>query len=192
MTSSSVRAGHLCGPAPVVKRGDRVDQADGVRAAILRGGFQARACESAACPDREKRSRGRSSWTGFVEKKSPGPRHSASSSARSRSAGPKFSTRPTVGRGVAVRGVDAPGQIRVPRFPHGAAQLLEVVLVRERRVLVEPLRRQQLGGAALGLPAVLETNPDANEGLGRLGERDHAEAKGHAQPHVALEERDSP
>jgi hypothetical protein len=67
--------------------------------------------------------------------------------------------------------------------------LLEVVFVAERRVLVEPFRRQQLGGGALGFLAVLEADARAHERLRRLGERHHAEAKRHAQPHVALEER---
>ena len=54
------------------------------------------------------------------------------------------------------------------RAPSDAAQLVEVLLVRQRGVLVEPLRRQQLRRRALGLAAVLQPDARAHEGLRRL------------------------
>ena len=77
--------------------------------------------------------------------------------------------RAVVAREVAERGVGARrrGSSRA-RDAERRAQLVEVVLVAERRVLVEPLRRQQLGGHALGLAAVGEPDAHAHEGLRRL------------------------
>jgi hypothetical protein len=89
-----------------------------------------------------------------------------------------------------VRGIKAAGEIIISRPAHRSAQLLEVLLVAERRVLVEPLRREQLGRRAFSFLSVLKNNSGSNERLRRLGQRDHAEAKGHAQLHRALEELD--
>jgi hypothetical protein len=68
------------------------------------------------------------------------------------------------------------------------AQLLDVLGVRERRVLVEPLRRQHLGRRAPAAAAVLELHARAHVCLGRRRERDRAEAERHAQAHIALEQ----
>jgi hypothetical protein len=65
-----------------------------------------------------------------------------------------------------------------------SAKLVEVLRIAERRVLVEPLRRKELGGTPLGFLGILEPDARAHEGLRRLGKRHHAEAKRHAQPHV--------
>ena len=81
---------------------------------------------------------------------------------------------------------DAALEVERFRQAQGAAQLLGVVGVRERGVLVEPLRRQHLGGLAPRAAPVLERDTHARVGLGRLGQRDGAEAEGQAQAHVAL------
>src|SRR5262249_2446700 len=57
----------------------------------------------------------------------------------------------------------------------------------EAGALVEPLGGEHLGGAALGLATAGEPDAHAREGLRGFRQRDHAEAKRHAQAHVALE-----
>ncbi len=95
-----------------------------------------------------------------------------------------------VARKVAEGTVDPAVRVEPAGDAQRVAQLLEVVLVAERGVLVEPLRRHQLGRHALGLRAVVQADARAHEGLRRGGERDHAEAEGHAQLDVALEQLD--
>jgi hypothetical protein len=70
------------------------------------------------------------------------------------------------------------------------AELVEVVLVAQGRVLVEPLGCEQFGRSPFRPSPVLQPDPHARESLRRLGERDDSETKGHAQAHVALEELD--
>src|SRR5262249_19891616 len=65
-------------------------------------------------------------------------------------------------------------------------KLVEVLLVGEGRVLVEPFGREHLGGGALGLAPVVEPDAGPQKGLRRRGERGGAEAKRHPELHVAL------
>jgi hypothetical protein len=71
-----------------------------------------------------------------------------------------------------------------------AAELVEIVLVGEVRVLVEPFGGEKLGGPADGLAAVAHLDGGPDEGLRCLGQGDDAEAERHAQLHRALEEAD--
>jgi hypothetical protein len=57
-------------------------------------------------------------------------------------------------RGMAPRGLGAVREVALARRAQRSAQLLVVVLVGERRVLVEPLRREQLGCGAFGFAAI--------------------------------------
>ena len=67
-------------------------------------------------------------------------------------------------------------------------QLLEIVLVGEREILVEPLGRQQLRRRSPMRAAVGKLDPHTHERLRRLGERDNAEPKGQAQAHFPFVE----
>ncbi len=82
-------------------------------------------------------------------------------------------------------------EVELARDAERRAQLVEVVFVAQRRVLVEPLGRQQLGRHALAAAAVGEPDAHARKDLRRLGQRDDAEAKRHAQPDIALEQVDA-
>jgi len=82
----------------------------------------------------------------------------------------------------AALGIERAGDLQRP------PELREVVLVAERRILVEPLRSQHLRRRAAGLPPVLQGDPDTHEGLGRLREGDDAKAKGHAEPDAPLQQ----
>ena len=68
------------------------------------------------------------------------------------------------------------------------AQLLEIVLVGEREILVEPLGREQLRRRSPMRAAVGKLDARAHEHLRRLRERDHAEPKRHAQAHLPFVE----
>ena len=72
------------------------------------------------------------------------------------------------------------------RQGNGVAQLVEVLLVAERRVLVEPFRRQQLRGHPRGLAAVGVAQDRADEQLRRPSQGDDAEPERQAQDDVAL------
>ena len=98
--------------------------------------------------------------------------------------------RPVAVDPVSERGVLPAGEVGIPGQGERAAQLIEILLVRERGVLVEPLRHQQLGGGALGLAPVLEPDARAHERLRRARERRRAEAERQPQRDVALVERD--
>ena len=77
-------------------------------------------------------------------------------------------------------------QIGVGREPQRKSKLVEIVLVRQRQILVEPFGRQQFGGGApMRLPAG-QLDAGAHKTLRRLGKRNHAEAKRHAQAHGSL------
>ena len=76
------------------------------------------------------------------------------------------------------------------REPQRQPQLVEIVLVRQRQVLVKPFRRQHLGGGAPLRTAVGELDTHAHETLRRLGQRHHAEPERHSQVNVSLEETD--
>lgn len=97
------------------------------------------------------------------------------------------------------RGMQAEGgtggarsRIRLCSQRHGAAQLIEMVFVAQRGRLVEPFRRQQLGGHARAFAAVVGTNAHRHEDLRRLAQRDHAKTTMHAQAHLAFEEAGRP
>ena len=130
-------------------------------------------------------------------------RRSASKIARSTSAGPKLAT--SGGRPAALRRLGVSRRRRcvqpesggLPRRPvvpggHGErpAQLVEIILVGQRRVLVEPLGRQDLGRPAGALTPVCQPDARPDEALRRLGQRHHAEAKRHAQHDGPLEKVD--
>ena len=68
-----------------------------------------------------------------------------------------------------------------------AAQLREVLLVRELRRLVEPFRHQQLGGNAFAFAAVGKLDARAHEGLRRMRDGDSAEPERNAKAHRPLE-----
>jgi hypothetical protein len=95
-----------------------------------------------------------------------------------------------VAREVAECAVDPAVRVKPAGDAQRVPQLLEVVVVAERRVLVEPLGRHQLGGHAVALGAVIQPYARPHEGLRRGGERDHAEAERHTQCDVALEQLD--
>ena len=96
-----------------------------------------------------------------------------------------------VGAGVeAERGCGACVGIEFGCDRQGPAQLLEVVLVGERQVLVEPFRRQHLRRHAPALAPVPGPDPNPGEGLRCRRQRHHAEAEGHPEDDVALVEAD--
>ncbi len=68
------------------------------------------------------------------------------------------------------------------------AQLLEVLLVGERQILVEPLGHEHFRRRAPMRAAVGKLDARAHEHLRRLGERDNAEPKGQAQAHRSFVE----
>ena len=74
------------------------------------------------------------------------------------------------------------------REPKRQPQLVEIVLVRQRQVLVEPFRRQHLGGGAPLRTAVGKLDTNAHETLRRLGQRHHAEPERHSQVNVSFVE----
>jgi hypothetical protein len=57
-------------------------------------------------------------------------------------------------------------------------QLLEIFLVGEREILVEPFGREQFRRRSPMRAAVGKFDPRAHEHLRRIGERDHAKPKG--------------
>jgi hypothetical protein len=72
--------------------------------------------------------------------------------------------------------------------PERQAQLLEIILVRQCHVLVEPFWRQQLGGATPLRTAVGKFDTRAHKALRRLGERHHTEPERHTQVDVSFVE----
>src|SRR5205809_597342 len=106
--------------------------------------------------------------------------------------GPERDLRAVVVDPVAECGVVAGGEVGVARQRQRGAQLIDVLLVAERRVLVEPFRYQHFGRRAFGLLAVLEGDAGAHEGLRRRGERHDPEAERQPEPHPALEKGDFP
>src|SRR5690606_30459643 len=68
------------------------------------------------------------------------------------------------------------------------AKLVEIVLVRKLRRLVEPFRHEQFGGDALAFAAVCETDPRPHKDLRRFGQRHDAEAERQPEPDRTLEE----
>ena len=86
--------------------------------------------------------------------------------------------------------VSLPASMRCRRaMLQRAPQLVEIVLVGELRRLVEPFWDHQLGGYPLAFPSVGAAHASAHEHLGRLGQRDDAEAERDAQLHRPLVER---
>ena len=81
--------------------------------------------------------------------------------------------------------------IRVGRDLDRLAQLVVVLRVGQRRVLVEPLGRERLGGVAEALAAVVEADLHAHDRLATFGVGDRAETKRHAQPERLLERLDA-
>ena len=70
-------------------------------------------------------------------------------------------------------------------------ELVLVLRVGERRVLVEPLGGEHLGGVAEAFAAVVEADVDAKERLHALGDGDDAEAERQAQAKRLLERLDA-
>ena len=68
------------------------------------------------------------------------------------------------------------------------AKLLEILLIGEREVLVEPLGHEHFRRRSPMRAAVGKLDACAHENLRRLGERDHAEPKGQAQAHLPFVE----
>ena len=87
-----------------------------------------------------------------------------------------------VGRGV--------GQVGVAGQAQHVAQLVEVVVVAQGQVLVEPLGRHQLGRAAPGLAPIGQGQAHPRKGLRAFCERDHAKTKRQAQLHRPLVQGD--
>ena len=85
------------------------------------------------------------------------------------------------GAGLAIR-ITAGGK------PERQAQLSEVVLIRQRQILVEPFRRQQFGGRAPLRTAIGKFDADAHKALWRLGQCHDAKAKRHPKADVTLVE----
>jgi len=67
-------------------------------------------------------------------------------------------------------------------------QLLEIFLVGEREILVEPLGREQFRRRSPVRATVGKFDPCAHEYLRRLGECDHAKPKGQAQAYLPFVE----
>ena len=84
--------------------------------------------------------------------------------------------------------VGAGGEQAVARHRKRAAQLIEILLVGQRRRFVEPFRRQHLGRYAVTLAAVGQLDARAHEQLRRFAQGDDAEAKRQPQRHRPLEE----
>jgi len=88
---------------------------------------------------------------------------------------------PAIGRGRSI------GTLVQPRrLGDRVAQLLKILFVAQLRILVEPLRRQDLGGDSPAFAAVGQAQRDAQKELRRLAQGDDAESKRHAQGDVAL------
>ena len=85
----------------------------------------------------------------------------------------------------------AGAEIGFARDAQRLAQLLEVLLVRERGRLVEPLRHHQLGAWRPSTRASADLGLDAHEGLRAARDRGGAEAKRQAQRDRALEQLDA-
>ena len=80
---------------------------------------------------------------------------------------------------------------RPRRRARSTSELVLVLRVAERRVLVEPLGGEHLGGVAEAFAAVVEADVDANERLHALGDGDDAEAERQAQAKRLLERLDA-
>ena len=82
------------------------------------------------------------------------------------------------------------GRIRigVGGEPERETQLLEIFLVGECEILVEPLGREQLRRRSPTRATVEKFDSGAHEHLRRLGERDHAKPKGQAQAYLPFVE----
>jgi hypothetical protein len=91
-------------------------------------------------------------------------------------------------RGEAEGGVGSGVEDVLPRNLERAAKLVEIVLVAQRRRLVEPFRHQELGRNAFALAIIGEPHAGAYECLRRLRECDHAETKRQPQLHRPLVE----
>jgi hypothetical protein len=81
--------------------------------------------------------------------------------------------------------------IKLHRNVDRLAELLDILVVAEREILVEPFGGQRLGGNAGGAAAVGRGDRHAQHRLRRLGDRDDAEAERQPQFHVALEQLDA-
>ena len=86
------------------------------------------------------------------------------------------------------RGIHSGAEQMPPGDAERPAQLREILLVRQCRRLVEPFRRQQLGGDALSFPPIARPDARAHERLRRLRDRDRAEAERQAKDHRPLVE----
>ncbi len=191
-----------------VARGDRIDHADGM-ARIENGGrvqcaeptreiealqirrevasFDAGQIAANRIEERHAQQPARGIEHRAIDERRPEARHQRIESAR----GARFDVRAIVrgvvaecGTRIAVAGVGRGGDRR------GIAKLLEVVFVGQREVLVEPLRREQLGGHAPAFASVVQAHAHPHERLRRSGERDDAEAERQPQLHVALVQLD--
>ncbi len=78
-------------------------------------------------------------------------------------------------------------QRRLRRQLHGAAELVLIVGVGQRRVLVEPLGGESFRGHPLRLAPVLAADPRAQHGLRAVADGDDAEAEGQAEAEIPLE-----
>ena len=67
-------------------------------------------------------------------------------------------------------------------------QLLEILLIGERKILVEPLGHEHFRRRSPMRVTVRKLDAGAHEYLRRLGECDHAEPKGQAQAHLPFVE----
>jgi hypothetical protein len=71
-------------------------------------------------------------------------------------------------------------------------QLIEIFLVGECKILVEPLGREQFRRRSPMRATVEKFDPRAHKHLRRLGERDHAKPKGQAQAYLPFVEAHFP
>ncbi len=191
-----------------VARGDRINHADGM-ARIENGGhvqcaeppgeiealqirreyacFDAGQIAADRIEERNAQQPARSIEHRAIDERRPEARHQRIESAR----GTRLDVR------AIVRGVVAECGTRIAiagvgrrRDGGGIAQLLKVVFVGQREILVEPLRREQLGGHTPAFAAVVQPYPHPHESLRRRRERDDAEAERQPQLHVALVQLD--
>ena len=89
---------------------------------------------------------------------------------------------------MAKRGSCLAVDIGAGREPQRQPQLVEIILVRQRQVLVEPFRGEQFCGGAPLRSAVGKLDTNAHEALRRLGECHDAEPERHPQPDVSFVE----
>src|ERR1700743_398803 len=79
-------------------------------------------------------------------------------------------------------------QIGLTSQPQRLPQLIEIVVIAERQVLIEPFGGEQFGSSPFCFASRRRSNANAHESLRALGQRDDTEPERQAQFHRALVE----